>query len=348
MNHKPVKNALQAHFDLDARRLEFISRFIIALLKVRSVNLAQIATAFNGFAKLESNARRVKRFLNVDFAQEMIARFVLSFVLEDKIVLTMDRTNWKFGSVDINFLVIGIAHNGIALPIAWVNLEKAGNSNAAERKTILERVLKVIPASRIQGFAADREFIGAAWFKTLLENAVNPVIRIKKDTVLGQRTQSAPAWVWFNTLKQGEVKELGKARVMGIRVFVIGTLTEDGEYLLLVTIKRPSRALSIYAQRWNIETLFAALKTRGFNLEETRMVHKDRSERLFALLVIALVWAVRVGEFVSSLTRIPLKKNGSPPRSVFRVGLDTLRQILLSGCAGRLVLDDVIPLLSSS
>ena len=348
MQHKPVKDALQAHFDIDARKLEFISRFIIALLKVRSVNLTQLATALNGFAKLESNARRVKRFLNVDFAQDMIARFVLSFVTDDKIVLTMDRTNWKFGIVHINFLVIGIAHNGIALPVAWVNLEKAGNSNAAERKTILERVLKVIPANRIQGFAADREFIGEAWFKTLLENVVNPVIRIKSDTVLQQRTKRAPAWVWFNSIKQGETKELGKARVMGIRVFVIGTLTEDGEYLLLVTIKRPSRALSIYAQRWNIETLFAALKTRGFNLEETRMVHKDRSERLFALLVIALVWAVRVGEFVSSLTRIPLKKNGSPPRSVFRMGLDTLRQILLSGCAGRLVLDDVIPLLSSS
>lgn len=348
MNHKPVKDALQAHFNLDARKLEFISRFIIALLKVRSVNLAQLATALNGLAKLESNARRVKRFLNVEFAQDLIARFVLSFITNDKIVLTMDRTNWKFGIVDINFLVIGIAHNGIALPIAWVNLEKAGNSNAAERKTILERVLKVIPASRIQGFAADREFIGEAWFKTVLENGVNPVIRIKKDTVLRQRTKSAPAWVWFSTLKQGEVKELGKARVMGIKVFVIGTLTQESEYLLLVTIKRPSRALSIYAQRWNIETLFAALKTRGFNLEETRMTHKDRSERLFALLVIALVWAVRVGEFVSSLVRIPLKNNGSPPRSVFRVGLDTLRQILLSGCAGRLVLDDVIPLLSSS
>jgi Transposase DDE domain len=244
--------------------------------------------------------------------------------------------------------VIGIAHHGIALPIAWVNLEKAGNSNATERKALLERVLQIIPAERIQGFTADREFIGEAWFTTLLEHGVNPVIRIRSDTVLQQRTRSAPAWVWFNALKPGEVFELGKARVMGIRVFVLGTLTSEGEFLLLVTLKRPSRALAIYAQRWNIETLFAALKTRGFNLEATHMVSKDRSERLFALLVVALVWAVRVGEFVSSLTRIPLKNNGSSPRSVFRMGLDTLRQILLSGCAGRLVLDDVVPLLSSS
>ncbi len=158
MQHKPVKDALQAHFDIDARKLEFISRFIIALLKVRSVNLTQIATALNGFAKLESNARRVKRFLNVDFAQEMIARFVLSFTTGDKIVLTMDHTNWQFGAAHINSLVIGIAHNGIALP---------------------------------------------------------------SDTVLRQRLRAAPAWVWFNTLKQGEIKELGKAKVMGIRVWAI-------------------------------------------------------------------------------------------------------------------------------
>jgi hypothetical protein len=91
MQYKPVQQALQAHFDIDVRRLEFISRFLIALLKVRSVNLTQIATALNGRAKLESNARRIKRFLNLDFAQDLIARFVLSFVIDEKLVLTMDR-----------------------------------------------------------------------------------------------------------------------------------------------------------------------------------------------------------------------------------------------------------------
>ena len=42
VNQKPVQQALQAHFKLDARRVEFISHFIIALLKVRSVNLALV------------------------------------------------------------------------------------------------------------------------------------------------------------------------------------------------------------------------------------------------------------------------------------------------------------------
>jgi hypothetical protein len=178
MQHKPVQYAPQDRFPIDPRRLDFIARFI-ALLKVRSVNLSKIATALNGLADLESNSKRASRFLKFDFMQEAIAKFVLSVVTDEKLVLCMDRTNWKFGKTSINFLVIAITYNKIALPIAWINLEKDGNSNSKERKSILERVLKVIPAGRILGFAADREFIGKAWFETLLLYGVNPVIRIK-------------------------------------------------------------------------------------------------------------------------------------------------------------------------
>jgi Transposase DDE domain len=348
MQHKPLQHALKSHFTLDPRRLNFIAVFILALLKVRTVNLAQIATALNGSVQLESNAKRSKRFLEYNFAQEQIAKFILSFIESQKLVLTMDRTNWKFGKISINFLVIAIAFGGIAIPVAWKNLGKEGNSNQTERKTILGTLLKIIPANRILALTADREFIGQDWFKALFEQEVNPVIRLKYDTLIQHRGIKARADAWFDHLKPGEILELTKARVMGVRVFVLATLTPEGEFLILATRKRPSQALIIYAQRWEIETLFAAFKTRGFNLEDTHITNLERSERLFALLVIALVWVVLVGEFVSSKKRLKLKNHGSPERSVFRVGLDCLRQILLSGRSGKLVLDDVIPLLSSN
>jgi hypothetical protein len=260
----------------------------------------------------------------------------------------MDRTNWKFSSTTINFLVIAIALGRIALPTAWVNLKKHGNSNASERQALLERVLELIPARRVLGFAADREFIGKAWFETLLLHGLNPVIRIRRDTIITVRGKTARAWAWLNTLKGSDILELSRARVMGVRVFVVATLTKDGELLALVTVRRPSQAFRIYGQRWDIECLFGAFKSRGFNVEESRMTNPARSERLFALLVVALVWSVRVGEFVSKARGLQLKKNGSPVRSVFRQGLDCLRQILLSGRSEKVVLDDVILLLSSS
>jgi Transposase DDE domain len=348
MQHKPLQHALKSHFALDPRRTDFIAAFILALIKVRTVNLTQIGTALNGLVQPASNAKRSKRFLEYDFAQEQIAKFILSFINSQKLVLTMDRTNWKFGKISINFLVIAIAFGGIAIPVAWKNLGKEGNSNQTERKTILEKLLKIIPASRILALTADREFIGCDWFQALFEQEVNPVIRLKLDTTIQHRGIKAPADAWFSQLKPGEILELTKARVMGVRVFVLATRTPEGEFLILATRKRPSQALAIYAQRWEIETLFGAFKTRGFNLEDTHVTSLERSERLFALLVVALVWVVLTGEFVSSLKRLKLKNHGSPERSVFRVGLDCLRQILLSGRSGELVLDDVIPLLSSS
>jgi len=348
MQHNPVQHALHPHFPLDPRRLEFIARFVVALLKVRTVNLAQISTALNGRALLESNAKRARRFLDFDLAQEVVARFVPSFVGDEKLVLCMDRTNWKLGLVSINFLVVALAYRGIALPIAWVNLDHEGNSNQAERKALFERVLKLVPATRIVGLAADREFIGESWFKALLEHGVNPVIRIKKDTTVSHRSRTAPAWAWFNALQPNQVLELSKARVLGVRVFVIGTLTPKGEFLLVVTTRRPSRALALYARRFDIETLFGAFKTRGFNLEDTKVTDPLRSERLFALLVVALVWAVRAGEFVSSLKPTPVRCHGRAVKSLFRVGLDCLRQIVLSGRSDGLVLEDVVPLLSGS
>jgi hypothetical protein len=348
MQHKPLQHILKSHFTLDPRRLDFIAAFTLALIKVRTVNLTQIGTALNGLAQPTSNARRSKRFLKYDLGQELIAKFVLSFINSQKLVLTMDRTNWKFGSVSINFLVIAIAFGGIAIPVAWKNLGKEGNSNQAERKAMLEKLLSIIPAQRILALTADREFIGCDWFKALFEQEINPVIRLKYDTMIQHRGIKAPADAWFSQLKAGEILELAKARVLGVRVFVLATMTPEGEFLILATRKRPSQALAIYAQRWEIETLFAAFKTRGFNLEDTHITNLERSERLFALLVVALVWVVLTGEFVSSEKRLKLKNHGWSERSVFRVGLDCLRQILLSGRSGKLVLDDVVPLLSSS
>jgi Transposase DDE domain len=348
MHHKPLQHALQPHFDsLDPRRLDFIARFIIALLHAQTVNLNKLGRALSNYP-ISSNAKRIKRFLNFEFAPELIARFVLTFVRDEQLILTMDRTNWKFGLLNLNFLVIGIAYHGIALPIVWVNLDKAGNSNTGEREAILERLLKLVPAKRIHGFTADREFIGAKWFKTLLESGLNPVIRIKSDTFIKHRNKSAPAWVFFNATKQGAVDELTKARVMGLRVFVLGTRTPEGELLMVVTLKRPSKALLIYGQRWEIETLFGALKSRGFNLEETHMTDVSRSERLFGLLVLALTWGLLVGELVTAARPMKVKKHGYALFSRFRRGLDCLVQILVTGASQGFVWDDVVMLLTSS
>jgi hypothetical protein len=57
------------------------------------------------------------------------------------IIVSMDRANWKFGRTNINILMITICYKGIAYPILWQLLPKAGNSNTAERKALRERLV---------------------------------------------------------------------------------------------------------------------------------------------------------------------------------------------------------------
>ena len=42
-----------------------------------------------------------------------------------------------------------------------------------------------------------------------------------------------------------------------------------GEYLLLITEAEPERAPARYARRWEIETLFKACKSQGFDFKST-------------------------------------------------------------------------------
>lgn len=53
---------LQQHLKGNAARVAFVSIFLIALIRVKTVNLAEIATGFSSGAKLESRYKRLRRF----------------------------------------------------------------------------------------------------------------------------------------------------------------------------------------------------------------------------------------------------------------------------------------------
>ena len=100
----------------------------------------------------------------------------------------------------------------------------------------------------------------------------------------GQRQQKGERL--FATLKGGEQRVLsGKRRVWGRRVYVVATRLENGELLIVAPDRHPQTALADYRLRWGIETLFAALKPRGFNLESTHFCHPERLSKLIALQI---------------------------------------------------------------
>lgn len=71
-----------------------------------------------------------------------------------------------------------------------------------------------------------------------------------------------------------------------------------------------------------IETLFGIFKTRGFCLESTHLTDAERLSKLFALLALALCWAMRTGLWLHQWQPIEIKKYGRRAKSLFRLGFD--------------------------
>jgi len=307
----------------------------LALLKVRTVCLTDLATAFTGKAKKESKYKRLQRFFRsfeIDFRQ--IALFVAKLlpINQQAWVLSMDRTNWKLGKSNINLLFIGIAYRGVSFPLLWVSLPKCGNSNTVERKNVIDKFITVFGTSKIKCLTADREFIGQKWFLYLLEKNIHFCIRVKDNfKVISSKGNKVAVKALFRNLRPGEVRILkGQRLICGVRLFVIGLRLNDGEYLILVTDKNSESAIETYKLRWEIETLFGCLKTRGFNLESTHITEPERINKLVALLAITFCWCHITGEWLNEIKPIKLKKHGRKAISIFRYGLDCLRETIFN------------------
>ena len=80
--------------------------------------------------------------------------------------------------------------------------------------------------------------------------------------------------------------------------------------MIIATQDQPETALADYKERWQIETLFGCLKTRGFDLEATHITDQKRLEKLLAFLAIAFCWSHLVGEWLHELNNHRLKPVG--------------------------------------
>jgi hypothetical protein len=96
--------------DMNLARIKFFGLFITALCKVQTVNFEKLASAFDTDINVDSSLRRIQRFMSEYILNtDIIARLIFKLLPhEPPYRLAMDRTNWKFGSANINILVIAI------------------------------------------------------------------------------------------------------------------------------------------------------------------------------------------------------------------------------------------------
>ncbi|WP_027876522.1 hypothetical protein [Meiothermus cerbereus] len=93
-HHSELSEVFRPHLQWHRARLDFLAAFVLALIRVRSVNLAQIAVALNPWVHIASNYRRCQRFLaGFSFDQETIGRLILQLLYQIRLVRHRTVTN---------------------------------------------------------------------------------------------------------------------------------------------------------------------------------------------------------------------------------------------------------------
>ena len=187
-----------APLNLNLARLKCLALLLSSLLRHRTVNLTLLATEDLTAAKNGSCYRRFQNF----FLKSGLCPISIGCLILTKIpqptkgwVLSMDRTNLKYGKRHINILTIGVVLNSIAIPIAWKVLPqktKRGNSNTSQRITLLKKLLRLMPAEDILALSMDRELIGRERLQPINDKVVNYTAQVKSNTVVGLMCSSKP------------------------------------------------------------------------------------------------------------------------------------------------------------
>ncbi len=311
----------------NASRKSFLVSYLPALIQSNSVQFYKTAKFLNSDVKVQSNMTRIQDFYReVEICYDTVAILLLSLVPKDKkLRICIDRTEWDFGKVQVNILMILVGYGDFQIPFYWELLDnKSGNSNTNDRIDLLEKVFRIIDKKRVGLVIADREFIGHKWLKWLKDQGLTFCVRIPKSHCIHRLNGNII-----------DVTALAKAFPQG--TYLVDCMVDnvwgnvyvkplpDGDILFLFGTCNPKFLAQLYKKRWVIEVCFQNLKTRGFNLEHTHLRDFKRIGKLIAMVSIAYAFCVSLGIYLNrKVAKIKVNIDDYKVNSFFRTGMNLI------------------------
>ena len=327
-----LKRALnQVPHDLSRYQEDLFCRLLSALLQTRSVNLKKLASALYGSAQIDSHYRRLQRFFSSDLSPHAFTELICRRLVRPgkPLFLTLDRTHWKCGQTHHNLLCLGLVYKRVSIPIESKSLGKAGNSSTRERKHLLKKALAYLPIKDCC-LLADREFISQEWLQYLQRQRLDFVIRLRSNHWI-QKADGDRFHLEYNTRRQKKntTRRYENILLYGkVRVHLVCHRPARGARLFLITNRTDLNPIvALYKLRWSIETAFGFLKSKGFDLESTRLRKPERIQRMMGVLSVCLLWGLLVGHQLQRQKATVVKKHGQRAISLFRRGLNHLQHL---------------------
>lgn len=339
----------QIHQWLKAERVtrqRNLALLVVGLYLAQSVYLSKIGSKLPIAAKKLSLADRLRRFLSntavqVEAYYEPLLVPLLRGLADKEVVLIMDTTQvgpWH------RALVLSLAYRGRALPLAWsVHEGTRGNVAATAQIALLERIYQLLPLVSSVTLLGDSGFDSTDLLLWLRAHEWHFVIRQKRRATV--RPLHEDAWFALREveLQEGETKSLGwvylaKSSPFGpVWVVLHWKQGEDEPWLLVSDYGHTRLVLRLYRKRARIEAMYSDMKSRGFDLQKTRLRSPQRIARLMLAIAILYLWFVALGSWVvKNGLRRQIDRPDRRDLSYFRLGWDRLDDRLRLGLSFQL------------
>ena len=343
---KTVANILKIikEFILEARpeKAFTIASIITLLISGSKISLYQLGiNTTKSNIRLKSKEQKIRRILDkLPITSKIYAKAVLAlFSVNSNAELIIDRTNWKFGRTYINYLVLSIRWDNIAIPIYWMMLDnKGGNSSSEQRITLVNWFITNFSHILINNIYADREFPSIKFISWLLhkDRNINFILRTKNSIQASDGNKKLSLAKLYHQLQSQQHKykiERLIRRIFGKRLYISARINHKNEFMFLISNQYHDNTFDLYARRWNIETMFGNFKTKSFDLESTHITNYQRLSNLFMLMAISYCYCAKIGYLANKIKPITKKTikqtNGTkvirPEFTLFKYGFYLLK-----------------------
>jgi DDE family transposase len=246
-----------------------------------------------------------------------LLRWLLSWwdAQERRLVLVLDAS--ALGE-RLTVLSVSVVYRGAAIPVGW-HLRRSGARGAWEPvwEGLLRQVAQAVPADWQVLVMADRGLFSRELYRAICGQGWHPFLRLSARGMVRQRGRddyqpltsllpSEPGAIW-----RGRVVCFQRERQFETTLLVAQAAGYEQAWVVVTDLAEQQSELAWYALRFWIEVGFKQFKRGGWQWQHSKMTQPQRVERYWLVLVVALLWAVSMGQYgeqalpTSSLEHLP-------------------------------------------
>jgi len=286
------------------RRFNVLGAMISGILLQNSSRLSDLGRANPEHKQQASKEKQYKRWLLSSHTSYQVHYLpYITALLENlgsqgKLVFSIDGSTVGRGCMVLMFSVI---YQKRAIPVIWTVVKvKKGHLAETVHQELLARLAQIVPDCCQITIVGDGEYDGCQWQADILGYGWDYVLRTSPTKLVGEVPEEMLPLKWLSPNRGHTTFTLTDIYFTQQRYGPLTAIVwHEGKYkeaiYLLSNLDFPPLITQLYKKRFYIETFFSDQKSRGFNIQRSKLSNPQRLAKLLIATCLAYVLCLVAG-----------------------------------------------------